>query len=448
MVSRPARLVVTLGVFLAGTFGGLCAQPADEQTVAVRELIEQNRKLQQQVAAQQQEIEKLSAEMAEMRQSNKRHDEELKTLRESTDTATAEQSTPGAGDSVIRLSAEAGLAFFETGTRGQFPKAEFRVDDAKIFLEAKVWDDIYTVTEIDLLTRESSNEDTYLGAMYADVENVGSRWIGEHVANVRVGRFAIPFGEEYQVRGVMDNPLISHSLSDVWGFDEGVELYGSKGKLSYVFAVQNGGYGRLHDYNADKSVTGRLGYDPLGWLHLSASAMRTGALSAKQDTLSEIWFGNGFFRAIGPAATTQTFHAELYEFDGVGRWKTGHVAAAVGLAHFNDDAPAAHDVRNLHYWYVEAEQEILAGLYGVMRYSTIRVPNGYPLIGFGNAGAYFYSPASPLTENLKRLSLGLGYRIAPPVVLKLEYSLERGETVTGIDRDYEDFFSTELGLKF
>ena len=448
MVRRPARIAVTLGVLLAFTPGRVSAQQTDSPAAQLHDLAEQNRKLQEQVAAQQKLIEKLSAEMAEMRQSSDRHEQELKTLREGTDSTSADHALPGASDAVVRLSGEAGLAFFETGTRGQFPNAEFRVDDAKLFLEARVWEDIYAVSEIDLLTREASTEDIYLGSFYADLEGVGRRWLGDHALNVRVGRFAVPFGEEYQVRGVMDNPLISHSLSDIWGFDEGVELFGSTGKASYVVAVQNGGISRLHDFNADKSVAGRIGYDPQPWLHLSASAMRTGALSAKSDTLSEIWFGNGFFRPLGPAATTQTFHAEVYELDGAGRWQSGHVAAAVGLAHFNDDAPGAHDARRLHYWYVEAQQNLAGGLYGVVRYSAIRVPGGYPLVGFGNAGSYFYNPAAPLTENLERLSFGLGYRIAPPVVLKLEYSRERGETLTGIDRDYEDFFSTELGLKF
>lgn len=36
----------------------------------------------------------------------------------------------------------------------------------------------------------------------------------------------------------MENPLISHSLSDLWGIDPGVELYGTVGDFNYVVAVQ------------------------------------------------------------------------------------------------------------------------------------------------------------------------------------------------------------------
>src|SRR5207247_6258165 len=107
----------------------------------------------------------------------------------------------------------------------------------------------------------------------------------------------------------IDNPLISHSLGDLWGVDEGIELYGAASKVQYAVAVQNGGHSALHDFAADKSVAGRISYDPVRWLHLSASGMRTGDLSAKNDQLSELWFGNGFLRAFGSSATR--FHAEL-----------------------------------------------------------------------------------------------------------------------------------------
>ena len=43
------------------------------------------------------------------------------------------------------------------------------------------------------------------------------------------------------------------------------------------------------------------------------------------------------------------------------------------------------------------------------RYSAIDVPRGYPIGGQGNLGKYFYNPYGPLTKNLQRLSLGVGY---------------------------------------
>lgn len=447
-VRTPLPLIPLLGVLLVSAPAVAFAQTADAST-ELRTLAEQNRQLQQQVQAQQKLIEKLSAEMAEMRQATDRQGRELQDLKDSANAGNAAaEPVPTTAEATLRISGEAGLAFFRTGSGGLYPNSEFHIDDAKLFLEAKVWDDVYAVSELDLLTREASDENFHLGSLFVEFEDIGSRWGFAHAFNARIGRMAIPFGEEYQVRGIVDNPLISHSLSDIWGFDQGLELYGNSGQLSYVVAVQSGGVSRLHDYTSDKSVAGRIGYDPTRWLHLSASGMRTGDLSVKWDSLSAVWFGNGFFRSIAPLSTTTSYHAQLFEVDAKTHWKSGHLAGAAGWVSFGDNNTAAADSRRMNYSFIEGLQEIGDGFYGVVRYSTIRAPGGYPLIGFGNAGAYFYSPAAVPTTRLSRLSLGLGYRFGPPLVLKVEYSLENGRLIDGDDRDYENFFGTEVGLRF
>jgi hypothetical protein len=213
-----------------------------------------------------------------------------------------------------------------------------------------------------------------------------------------------------------------------------------------VFAVQNGGESGLHDFNADKAVIGRLGWDPRPWLHLSGSAMRTGELATVADALSEVWFANGFFRAIGPVARTPTFQANLWEADARARWKTGSLGAAFGQAHYTDRDPVANNERRMTYGYLELVQTLTGGLYGATRYSEIAAPGGYPLAGWGNVGRYFFSPI--LTERLQRLSVGLGYRFGDPLVIKFEYTWETGRTTTGLKRDQEDFFGSEVAVKF
>src|SRR5207249_4163581 len=122
--------------------------------------------------------------------------------------------------------------------------------------------DVYFFGELNLMTRETSDLELKLGELYLDFENVSKLWNRERMLNVRAGRMYIPFGEEYLVRYAIDNPLISHSLSDLWGVDEGLELYGNIGKVSYVVAVQSGGPSGGRDYTADKSVAGRISFDP------------------------------------------------------------------------------------------------------------------------------------------------------------------------------------------
>jgi hypothetical protein len=53
----------------------------------------------------------------------------------------------------------------------------------------------------------------------------------------------------------------------------------------------------------------------------------------------------------------------------------------------------------------------------------------------------------PTTE-LWRLSLGLGYRFSQNLVLKAEYSFERGRELNGEKRDHEDFFGFQAAFKF
>jgi hypothetical protein len=316
-----------------------------------------------------------------------------------------------------------------------------------IALEASVWRKVYLYSELKLLPRETNEEAFELGELYLDFEDILDPWGFPGLLSFRAGRLNIPFGEEYLVRGPVSNPLISHSLSDTWGCDEGVEIYGRLGAFQYVVAVQNGGVSRLRDFHSDKSVAARLSWQPARWLGMSASAMRTGKLATVADNLSELWFGNGFFRALGPAATTPTFRANLFEVDARARWKSGHVSAALGQVRYDDSDTRTDNARRLNYGYLEGVQTIGGPLFAAARYSEIRVAGGYPLVGWGTMGAFFFRPGA-LTEELRRMSVGLGYRFGPPLVLKAEYTWESGRMTTGVRRDHEDFLGTQLGVKF
>lgn len=433
-------VLLTLAVSLA-----VAGEPAGAD---LRELLEQNRRLQEQVHAQQKVIAELGARLTEIARTSERHERELRDLQEHTDTAPSPVSV---GRSVsrgqqVRIAAEAGLAYFRTGREGPFPEGAFRADDPVISLEAPVWKNVYFFTELKLLTREANLEEFELGEIYVDFEDVAARWGRPGLLSFRAGRLNIPFGEEYLVRGPVANPLISHSLSDLWGVDEGVEIYGRLGPARYVVAVMNGGVSRLRDFHSDKAVVARVGFTPARWLKVSGSALRTGKLDTVNDNLSELWFGNAFFRAIGPSTTTATFEANLLQADGTASWRTGHAGASLGQARYDDSDTSADNSRRLGYGHLELVQTIAGGLFGAARYSEIRASGGYPLAGWGRLGTYFFRPV--LTEELRRLSLGMGYRFGPPLVFKVEYSWESGRMTTGEPRDHENFFGSELGMRF
>jgi hypothetical protein len=170
--------------------------------------------------------------------------------------------------------------------------------------------------------------------------------------------------------------------------------------------------------------------------------MRTGNLKA--DQLSALWFASGYFRSIGSPATTQ-FQVAAAEADGTARWKSGYVSIFGGWARYDDNDPTADNARNLYYYSAEVLQNLPKKFYIVTRWSQAYCHEGIPMVGYGDFGNYFYGP---LTENLWRLSLGLGYRFNERLVLKAEYSLERGRETNGGRRQEEDFLGTEAAFKF
>lgn len=439
-------------LLLAGIgFGGprLCGQEAAPTAADVRALVEQNRQLQDQVRAQQAQIDELRNRLDDLAGRDRRRAAAIDELQSRAAAPAPAEVTrrDNTRPPEIRISGVAGLGYFDAGPQGQFPNAEFRADDVKVFLEAPVWRDTYFFAEMDLVTREASDEYFHLGEVYVDFEDVSGRLGGPaRLVNLRVGRFDLPFGEEYQRRDVMTNPLIAHSLSDIWGIDEGVEVYGSAGRFSYVVAVQNGGHKTLHDYDSDKSVIARVGFDPIPSLHLSASAMRTGDLTVTGDSVSEVWFGGGFFRALGPAATTTNFDVRLFELDAAYTWHGGGLRAAGGEVRFDDNDTSAENRRDLTYHYIEAVQDITRRLYGAARYSHIDAGRGYPLVGLGDFGTFLFRSAP--TDELSRLTVGLGYRFADALLFKFDYSWENGRLVNGTPRDLENLLSAEIGLTF
>jgi len=127
---------------------------AESVDADLRALQEQNRQLQVQILAQQRTIEALGAKMDAVLGASERHDRELQRLQDK-DASSSERvtATDGNRNRTVRISGEAGLAFFRTGSAGQFPNSEFRVDEAKLFFEAPVMRDTYIFVGLDIALR-------------------------------------------------------------------------------------------------------------------------------------------------------------------------------------------------------------------------------------------------------------------------------------------------------
>ncbi len=439
-----------IGIWLTALFLGLPATSRGDDAELRKEiesLRQQNNQLQQKLQQQKEMIEQISRKVSGLQTTNEQHEAQWQALKTETPPVEKEPAKEDKGFSLgnVRLGAEGGIGIFESQKNGPNAKTGFRLDEIRLHMETPIFEDVYFYGEINAITREAYEDQLTLsgnlGEIYLDFENVAKFWKNERLINVRLGRFYIPFGEEYQVRNAIDNPLISHSVGDLWGLDEGIELYGSAGKFSYAVAVQNGNYQVLNDGDSDKSVAARISYDPTKRVHLSASAMRTGQLDANMagpDGFSALWIGNGFFMALNPAATK--FHANLAEVDAQYKWSKGHVKAAGGYADYNETIPAARDQRDIYYYYVEVVQNLTPKLFAAGRFSEMIAPQGYPMAG----NSTIFAP----TRDLWRLSLGLGYRWNKHFLLKGEYSLEEGRQISGGNRNHEDGFAAEAAFKF
>jgi hypothetical protein len=84
-------------------------------------------------------------------------------------------------------------------------------------------------------------------------------------------------------------------------------------------------------------------------------------------------------------------------------------------------------------------------IFGAARQSWINVPKGYPLAGWGPMATYF--TGTVLTADIRRTSVGIGYRFGPPLVLKFEYAWESRLKTTSAQRENGNLLGLELGLK-
>lgn len=441
--TRPLAALLRLLAACAISLPAVATLNANDLEARLSALAAQNESLLSLAQEQQAQIAELQARLDRQENEVERQEEALDDLRSAPPPPAA--PAPRRGSDRLLISGEAGLAFFSGQANGEFPNDEFRVDDARLFLEAQISRSAYLVTTLELFRRESSNSDVEVGPLFLDLENVFKLSDHPRLFNLRLGRFDTPFGHEYQNRYVMENPLVSHTVADLWGIDQGVGLYGESNAFSYAVAAQNGGTSLLRDFDSDKSLAGRFSYRFGENLQLSASLMRTGDIDAANDQQSELWIGNVVFVALGSPQTSK-FWADLAQLDFSYDWSGGSLAGAYGQAWYDNDDPLGDNRRDFTFYHLEARQNLGNRFYAAARYSAMDVPGGYPFSGNGARSIYLFG--GTLTEQLERLSLGFGYWAMDDLVFKLEYSFESGDQTDGQSRSGTDQLAAEVGVRF
>src|SRR4051812_3276398 len=143
---------------------------ADEPLTVQKQLIElqrQNELLQKQIVKQQQLIDNLGQKVSEIQTQAARQEAPASKSAQVND----EPSTPLRignffSPGKLHVSAEGGLALFHSESAGPYPNAEFRVDEARLFIEAPVWKDVYVFSELNIITREDPDFHVQLGELY------------------------------------------------------------------------------------------------------------------------------------------------------------------------------------------------------------------------------------------------------------------------------------------
>ena len=355
----------------------------------------------------------------------------------------------------IDLSGFGAVWLADSGRSGTRPDAGFVIKETTLFVEAEVWEDMSFFFEVQTNPlQQDHNLAVRTGEVYAHFHNLLEKF-GDDLLGIKVGRIDIPFGEEYLWQDAPDNPLISNTAAYPWLWDEGIALYGRFHGLGWVASVTDGTIARSREDDQEKAVNAKVYGTPWPPLYLSASFMKNGDSAA-----SALLLGGSLFQPVGAGAASSAgtspsdkVDAFLYEVDArCDLFSRAAFEFSFGQA-FVDDAEDAFD-RDMTWFSAQSRCDLLAEkLHAALRYSEIGTydsSKGYHIGGEFLAGgdeAFGYD-----ARRLQRFSLGLGWKITPRAMLKLEAGRDRFEVIDASpfdpDGDDRDFYATELAMWF
>jgi len=352
---------------------------------------------------------------------------------------------PSAGNSVmsrpwyqnVKLTGFGAAGYLDSGDDGTRPNGGFLIKEASLFLDLDVWDEASVFVEVQT-NRLAKDASLFVrtGEVYIHAPNVLSSW-RQDLLGIKVGRFDIPFGEEYLYQDAIDNPLISTSAAYPYGFDEGILFHGIAREVGWIVSIADGTDERSAEDHADKAINGKL-YGSLGpGVYLSSSIMKNGKAQK-----SAFEFGGSHFQPVGAShasqvgeSPSQMVDAILYQVDG--RFEFGDrviLSTFAGQAHV-DDKENEFD-RRLRWFSLEPRVDLSQSMYAIVRFSEIGTYDnleGYHFDGKstgGGNGAYGYD-----TKLLRRVSAGFGWQVNPRLVAKLEVGWDDFHLIEGSKLD-------------
>ena len=315
------------------------------------------------------------------------------------------------------------VAYLDSGNDGTRPHGGFLIKESSLFVEAMAWEDVSFFLEIQS-NRLGKDSEKFVrtGEVNAHFRNLLRGGNDDTLLGLKVGRVDIPFGEEYLWQDAGDNPLISTSAAYPYGFDEGVLVYGTLRGVGWIAAITDGTDAQSVEDDPDKAINLKFYGNPSEALYLSGSFMRNGRASK-----SAFEFGGSHFQPVGVSrlssvgeSASQMVNARLYELDATYTFGEPFAFAASFGQAFLDDQDDAFD-RDLTWFSIEPRFTIGSGKYALLRYSEIGTydsTRGYQFDGKTTAGGNAFFGYD--TRRFRRLSVGVGWRPNPRIVVKGE----------------------------
>jgi hypothetical protein len=381
----------------------------------------------------------------------------------------------------VRLSGSADVGYYGGQSDSVFEEDAFAVRDLRLFVDADLGRDVRAgehllvrnvgfTFEWNLVRIGTLQND--VGEAYVDLQAIGGLpWL-----NVQVGRFQIPVGEEYlrYSKGFAYRPLISSTVGGPWWWDEGIRIYGDAfgGRFGWVASITNGDTPFNVDSDGDKQATLKLIVEPLDWLRISGSVLRSGRIGrADTGASGALWLGEMWARSFGGPSSVPNYVDGVVVPDGPNKLTdtllfAGDVVVdfpeqlrlwlAYGTYEIETNGPSRYD-RNIEYWIAEL---ILRG--GLLAPELSRAwlalrANGLGTYDDGRGYLLDARRRNTLGFNMESMtvySVGLGWELSHGLTLRAEYSFQHVDTVDGVTAalrdvaDRADLFGIELGAHF
>lgn len=331
-------------------------------------------------------------------------------------------------------------AYYHTEARGRWPRGAFVVDQASLFVEADVSEDVGALLELKFDEQPSTTFRT--GETYVNLRRVAA-WGDDGRLGVKLGRFDLPFGQYYLLQHAPDNPLVTYPAAMPYGVDEGVLAYGVWRGVEFAASVTEGHLERDSSQGTAPAVTARIGGDCGRGVHASASYLHIRETGRSAVCFSGIWLTPVGVDAPSTLGTSPSagVRADLGVLDV--RFEPGdRFRLRVSLGHGRlDDEVDAFD-RDFTWFVLEPAWSPSPRWEVVGRWSEVGTYDDQEGLRFeGRPHANASADVGHDLTRLRRLSLGVRFDVTPALAAKLEVGIDHLDVIDvspfrGDDRAY------------